>query len=82
MCNGGVVKQGSFIFTVQTSVDGAGILVSDQTQYYALFHADLDAFLYPTAYRDLDVLTHGFSNNGRTFTLNFGAISAGKRFWF
>lgn len=82
MCNGRGVKGGRFVFTVQTNLNGAGILDQSQTEYHVSSYANLNAFLYPTAYGDLSVLTHGYSNNGRTFTMTFGQIAAGKRIWF
>lgn len=82
MCNGGAVKQGTFTFNIQTSVDGAGILLKDQTQYHVSSNANLDAFLYPTAYSNLNVLSQSYSANGKKVTISFGSIPAGERFWF
>lgn len=82
MCQGKAVRKGTFTMTVDTSGTGnAGVIMKDQTQYHASSYANLNAFLYPTAYSTLTNGAAKYSNNGKTVTVSFGSIAAGRRFW-
>lgn len=82
MCSGKGVRKATFTFTVVTSMSGAGIIAQGRTERHSSAQDAISPFYFPTAYGTLDIVSQGYSNNGRTYTVTWSSMAANRRFWF